>query len=306
MKYQRRVKRVLLAAMVLVAASGLSWGQGRQVVEVEPRAVPGQLDVQEGAVIKIGGNPNDAELQPSSYLWEIVEGEGGRLYHADEAQAVFQAPLIGEQMALFVIQLTVQYPGREPARATLHVRVHAEPPEKAPEKAPEKSIEQVMAEQYAREDEERERKSRQRSNQPVVVHHSSYSSWGYGSPWGWGWGWNHYYPMYVSVPVPSPGTEVGPGAGGWVEPTPLPFEEVATTLPEHIADDYLPQDHPMAAEAPDTAFAGDSPADFIEPPTHQDLPETAPGDMMHDPGASGMDSAEPMMDPGFGFDDYGW
>jgi hypothetical protein len=38
----------------------------------------------------------------------------------------------------------------------------------------------------------------------------------------------------------------------------------------------------------------------------QDMPTFEPPPMMDDPGFGGMDIAEPMMDPGFGFDDFGW
>ena len=104
----------------------------------------------------------------------------------------------------------------------------------------------------------------------------------------------------MSIIIPPPGTDWEPGIGEWDEPIAIPYEEVVTTFPEHIADDYLPQDYPGAERVPDMGYAGGSPTDFIE------IPQGAQHDFS-DPGyEAGMDDAEPMVDPGFGYDDFGW
>ena len=54
--------------------------------------------------------------RPSSYKWEILEGEGGELVNADKAEAIFRAPVLEDkEIELFVIRLTAQYAGQDPA-----------------------------------------------------------------------------------------------------------------------------------------------------------------------------------------------
>jgi len=121
---------------------------------------------------------------------------------------------------------------------------------------------------------------------------------------GWGWGWPAHYPVYVPIVVPPPGGSQGPGEIDWDEPVAVPYDDVVTNFPEEIANDYLPQDNPMAEPIPDSGFAGSSPADFMVPP---DMGGAGMEPMiMDDPGFGGADFAEPMIDPGFGFDDFGW
>jgi len=193
---------------------------------------------------------------------------------------------------------------QKPSRATMHIRVHRE--------RSEPSIEQKMAELYEKEEARRQERNKNRSRSTVV--HHVYPSWHYG--YSWGWGRPIYYPAYVPIILPPPGIDWEPGDGEWIEPAPLPFDELVTEFPEHIADDYLPQDHPLADEMPASAFIGNSPADFVEPPDFIMPPPGAGGldspgfvegpGFMDDPGFGGAGFAEPMIDPGFGFDDFGW
>ncbi len=293
---------------LVVLTSGLALAQtGAPSITAEP--VPGQLEVMQGTAIKLGGMPPEAGPQPESYHWEIVQGEGGTLYNEDQYQVIFQTPKIDTDLELFVIQLTVTYPGDHPAHATAHIRVHREMPQ-AKKKPKEKSIEDVMADFYRKESDAREaNRKRLKESQPRVVSQYTYRGYfggfGYRGPgwgWGYGWGWPAYYPIYAPIVVPPPGIDWGPGDGNWGEPIAIPYDDLVTTFPEDIANDYLPQDYPGAEQIPDMGSAGGSPTDFIEIPSGRDF-----GGQGMAPGfEGGMEFAEPMVDPGFGFDDFGW
>lgn len=294
----------VLAAYTVVA-------QTAPTITAEP--VPGQLEVMQGTAIKLGGLPPEEGPQPESYHWEIAQGEGGVLYNEDQYQVIFQSPRIENEIELFVIRLTVGYPGDQPAHATAHIRVHRDMPNAKP-KPKEKNIEDVMADFYRKEKDARDaNRQRVEDSRSRVVSYHTYShigfhgGYGYRGPgwgWGYGWGWPAYYPIYAPIVVPPPGIDWGPGDGNWGEPIAIPYDDIVTTFPEHIANDYLPQDFPGADEVPDMGYAGGTPTDFI------DVPAGAGGDFGGagmDPGfEGGMDFAEPMVDPGFGFDDFGW
>ena len=292
---------------VLVAcAAGAQTG----APEITAEPVPGQLEVMQGTAVKLGGSPPPEGPHPDSYTWDIVQGTGGTLYNEDQYQVIFQSPKITDEIELFVIRLTVTYPGDQPSHATVHIRVHRDMPQAKKEKK--KDIEDVMADYYRRESDAREaNKQRLRDSQPRVVSHHVYTGfhggYGYGGPgwgWGYGWGWPAYYPIYAPIVVPPPGIDWGPGDGIWEEPIAIPYDDLVTTFPEHIANDYLPQDYPGAEQVPDMGHVGGSPTDFIDipPGAGKDFSEPA-----FDPGFEvEMDFAEPMIDPGFGFDDVGW
>jgi hypothetical protein len=93
-----------------------------------------------------------------------------------------------------------------------------------------------------------------------------------------------------------------PGDGNWGDPVAVPYADLVTTFPEHIADDYLPQDHPGAEAVPEMGMAVGSPADFI------DLPSNAGGERGEPPDDLGLRGGfdEPMIDPGLVVDDFGW
>jgi hypothetical protein len=206
--------------MVLVLTGGSSPARGQGGgAEIDAKPVAGQFDVLQKTAIQLGGKPGKGGPQPSSYLWEIVGGEGGTLLKADQPEAIFQAPAIEQDLMLFVIQLTVEYPVQKASRATLHIRVHRE--------LGEQTIEQKMAELYEKEEARRQERNKNRSRSTVV--HSVYPSWHHG--YSWGWGRPIYYPVYVPIILPPPGIDWGPGDGVWVEPAPLPFDELVTEFP---------------------------------------------------------------------------
>jgi hypothetical protein len=235
-------------------------------------------------------------------LWEIIEGKGGIILKPDQPDAIFQAPKLTESnLEICLIQLTVTYDGQDSATARLQVRVHKEMPT---QKRREPTIEEVMAEQYRKEAEARDRSRSRGGSRTTVIHHGPSYGFGYGWGPGWGWGWPAHYPIHVPIVIPPPGIDQGPGEIDWDEPVAVPYEDVVTNFPEDIADNYLPQDNPMAEPVPDSAFGGSSPADFMVPPDMGGV--GAEPMIMDDPGFGGGGFDEPMIDPGFGFDDFGW
>ena len=309
MKHRFMSLTIALAACCLLAIPEQMPAQVSGQLEIEAKAIPGQLDVLQGVAFQLGGTPPDTGPRPSSYQWEILEGEGGKLLKADQAEAIFQAPVLDQKsMERFVVQLTATYQGQEPATAQLHVRVHKELPEKT---AQQMESEQEMVDSIRRMS-KRERKKlakqykKQRRNQTVVVQSSPYPSWHFGFSWGWGWPVN--YPIYVPIIVPPPGGEWLPGEGEWPEPTPLPYEEIVSEFPSDIAEEYLPQDFPLADELPGGGFFGDGPGDFYEPGFNEGFGPGA-GDFgggFDDFGGGFDDFGGGFDDMGGGFDDFGW
>jgi len=299
---------VALSVATMLAVVSVSAQSGPPEISAEP--VPGQLDIMQGTAIKLGGAPPAEGPQPESFRWEIVQGTGGVLYNDDQYEAIFQAPVIESEIEVFVVRLTVGYPGGQRASNSIHLRVHRDQPQ--PEANEEtRAIEDVMTDHYRREKDARDRKKKSsRTRTSAVVHHSVggyYGGFGYRGPgwgWGYGWGWPTYYPVYAPIVIPPPGVDWGPGDGHWDNPIAIPYDDLVSTFPEHIADDYLPQDFPGAEELPDMGYVGGSPADFIEIP---DMGGSGFAEPMGDPGfGGGMGFDEPMIDPGFGFDDFGW
>ena len=304
---------ICLGMAMIFAVAGIAETQ-TGAPEINAKPVPGQLEVMQGTAVKLGGAPPPEGPHPDSYHWDIVQGTGGTLYNEDQYQVIFQSPKITDEIELFVIRLTVTYAGEEPAHATVHIRVHRDMPQAKQEKK--KDIEDVMAAYYRKEKDAREaNRQRVKQSQSRVVSHHTYSGYyggyGYGGPgwgWGYGWGWPAYYPIYAPIVVPPPGIDWGPGDGNWDQPIAIPYDELVTTFPEHIANDYLPQDYPGAETVPDAGYAGGSPTDFIVIPSGAQRDFSDPGmDHEYDSGFEAeMDFAEPMVDPGFGFDDFDW
>jgi hypothetical protein len=275
--------------------------QSDEGLQIEAEPVPGQLDVLQGTALQLGGTPPESGPSPATYRWEIVEGEGGELLKADEAKAVFRAPTLeGKSLEVFVVQLTASYEGQEPATARLYIRVHQELPAKTvQQEAAEKEMvdyfkglskreRKKLARQYRKE------QRKQARGQTTVVHGSPYPHWHFG--FHWGWGWPVHYPIFVPIPIPPPGGEWLPGDGEWVEPAPLPYDEIVNEFPSEIADDYLPQDFPLADEIPELGF-GDMPGDFYDPAIAGGFDDLGGG---FDDYGGGFD------DFGGGFDDFGW
>jgi len=302
MKFDMTNKTTLLLILGIMIAPTIASAQQSDSLQIEAKPLPGQLDVLQGTAFQLGGTPPDTGPKPTSYLWEIIEGEGGELINADKTEAIFRAPVLEDKsLEVFVIQLTAQYQGQEPATARLHVRVHKELPEKTAEqqtaedemtsyiKSLSKKQKKKLAKQYRK----------QARSRTAVVQSSPYPSWHFG--FNWGWGWPVYYPIYVPVIVPPPGGEWLPGEGEWPEPTPLPYDEIVNEFPSDIADNYLPQDFPLADEVPELGFGG-MPGDVFDPGFGGGFDDPGFGGGFDDPGFGGG-----FDDPGFGggFDDFG-
>lgn len=307
MKINSTIGFAFLLMSSLVLTPGLDSAQESSGLQIEAKPLPGQLDVLQGTAFQLGGTPPDKGPKPVSYRWEILEGEGGKLLKADQVEAIFQAPILEEKsLELFVIQLTAEYRGQEPATSKLHVRVHKE----LPEKTAEQQTAQDEMVSYLRNLTKKQKKKlakqyrKQSHRQTVVVQSSPYPSWHFG--FSWGWGWPVYYPIYVPIIVPPPGGEWLPGEGDWLEPTPLPYEEIVNEFPPDIAEDYLPQDFPLAEELPDVGFF-DGPGDYFDPGFGNGF--DGPGfDTFEEPGFdTGFDDFGGGFDDfGGGFDDFGW
>lgn len=303
MNSHKRSGLVLTLALAISLVASLGRSQENSGLQIEAKPLPGQLDVLQGTAFQLGGTPPDKGPKPSSYKWEILEGEGGELLNADQAEAIFRAPVLkDEKIELFVIELTAQYAGQEPATARLHVRVLDELPEKT---AQQQSAEDEMV-GYIKGLTKKEKKKlakqyrKQSRSRNVVVQNNPYPSWHFGFSWGWGWPVN--YPIYVPIIVPPPGGEWEPGVGEWPEPTPLPYDEIVNEFPSDIADNYLPQDFPLADEVPGLGFGEGMPGDFFDPGMGGGFNDPGFGGGFDDPGFGGG-----FDDPGFGggFDDFG-
>lgn len=316
MKIDRRPGVAILLTLGIAIAPALASAQEGVGLQIEAKPLPGQLDVLQGTAFQLGGTPPNQGPKPSSYKWEILEGEGAELTNADSAEAIFRAPTLEDKsIELFVIQLTAEYEGQEPATATLHVRVLKELPEKTVQqqsaedemvsyiKGLSKKEKKKLAKQYRK-------KSRSRT---VVVQNNPYPSWHFG--FSWGWGWPVSYPIYVPIIVPPPGGEWLPGDGEWPEPTPLPYEEIVNDFPADIADNYLPQDYPLADEIPELGFGGGMPGDVFDPRFGGGFDDPGFGGGFDDPGFGGGfddfgggfdDFGGGFDDMGGGFDDFGW
>lgn len=301
MKFINVTAPILVLAILIAPA--ITPAQESAGLQIEAKPLPGQLDVLQGTAIQLGGTPPDKGPKPSSYVWEILEGDGGQLINPEKPEAIFRAPVLENKgIELFVIQLTAQYEGQEPATAQLHVRVLKE--------LPQKTVQQQDAEDemvsYIKNLTKKEKKKlakqyrKQAKRKTVVVQNNPYPYWHFG--FNWGWGWPVHYPIYVPIPVPPPGGEWLPGEGEWPEPAPLPYDEIVNDFPSDIADDYLPQDYPLADEVPELGMGGGMPGDFFDPGIG--------GGGFDDPGfGGGFDDGG--FDGGFddfggGFDDFGW
>ncbi|MCU0302772.1 MAG: hypothetical protein MUC56_01770 [Thermoanaerobaculales bacterium] len=201
----------LPAAPVIVATALALLALPAMSTAIEAAPSPGQLDVLQGTVVALDGTPPPDGPRPDSYRWEIVEGDGGRLYDADRENAMLQTPVIEDELEVLVVRLTVTYPDGPPATSTVHILVHREPPEHRP--APEeRSIEQVMSDFYREEREARDRnRERLEASRPTVVQQSI--SYGWISPgYGWGWGWPTFVPVSTTIVAPPPGVDLGPAS----------------------------------------------------------------------------------------------
>jgi hypothetical protein len=284
-----RATRVPVLAWILLATFSLATrGAAEETPSPEAGPVPGELTVIQMTAVELESKlPADPE--PESFQWRIVEGERGKLIGADRPTAVFLAPSVEHGVVTFLVELTVTYADQPPSTRRVRIRVLSDP--SADTADPDDGDTEWLQEIYrsAREAEER-----RRNNAPsLVVPGGSQPRVNIGvgvGPGGWhggvGFSFSLSYPISQPVPVPSPGQTRVPGEGAWASPRPVPYDEVATTFPASVAESYLPQDYPL----------NDGPALGDLSPT----PVTARRTLNLRP------AAEPLVDPGFAADPFGW
>lgn len=249
-----RTARSLALSVTLAATLSMSLaGEGPETDALDPAAVPGQLDVVEMTAVEL-----DAELPEAvaavSYSWTIVEGEGGKLFGADRATAVFLAPKVERGVAQFVVELTVTYRDEPPSTRRLRIRVVPSDPEAAREGSGEDDTEWLDA-FYGGMRPSEESKSTvpptvvpPSSNAPSVSIGVAGGSGGYRGA-RVGFRWSMSYPISQPVDVPPPGQTRLPGQGTWDPARPVPYDEFVETFPEDVVESYtLPEEEPEPSE----------------------------------------------------------
>jgi hypothetical protein len=227
--------------IILGACLGVSLAAVATEVETPepgPEVVPGQLDVIERTAVALDGRPPEG-VQATSYRWRIVEGEGGKLFNDDQEDAVFLAPQVERGVKVFVIELNVTYADQPPSTRTIRIRVLPTDPEAAKEGEGESDT-QWLEDYYRRLGE-----SQQNSAPPATGGGGSRPSVSIGVAGGSGGRRGSIgvrvplsYPVSQPVPIPPPGQSRTPGEGPWGVATPVPRDQLATTLPPEIAKRY--------------------------------------------------------------------
>ena len=244
-------KQTRLSLLVVVLVAGISTGSADDDAP-EIDAVPGQLDVIEMTAVELDGRPPDG-VGPAIYRWSIIEGEGGKLFSADQQDAVFLAPRVERGVRQFVVELTALYEDQSPSTRRLRIRVLPSDPARALEGSDDDDT-QWLTDYYNRLREKEEEKG---SASPVVGGGSGGPSVSFGISGGSGGRrggigirLSMTYPISQPVDVPPPGQTQVPGEGAWDAARPVPYEELRTTFPAGIAERYGPEDEPTRPEEP--------------------------------------------------------
>jgi hypothetical protein len=221
--------RVLFLLAVFIPASAT-----QAEIRIQTKPLTWELDLPQGTAIQLGGQPHQDGQEVSSYRWEILEGEGGRLFNETDAEAIFLAPLVQEEMEPFLVRLTATYVGGKSSVAHVLIRVHGEArPEPVETEAEARA--RIIAEKSAaagrqlRERDQRQTQiARQTVNQMPSTHSHGmgwglgYGGWGWGLGYGgWGLGYGSMVPLatYAApVVVPGPEGEMPPGEQRKLDP----------------------------------------------------------------------------------------
>jgi hypothetical protein len=218
--------------------------------------VPGQLDVVEMTAVALDARlPEGAE--PTSFRWRIVSGEGGKLFSADQEDAVFLAPKVERGTREFVIEVTVTYANQPPSTRSMKIRVVPSDPSATDEDTDGDGTPDWLEDHYRRAREAEERKQR---SGPAVIGGSGrsgpnvsigVSGGSYGYRGGVGVHWSLSHPLTQPVDVPPPGQIREPGEGSWEPARLVPHDELDATLPPEVAEKYRVEDEapPESAEA---------------------------------------------------------
>jgi hypothetical protein len=245
--------RLLLFAAYLPAIS-LAAPAGEEPSPRESVPVPGQLEVVEMTAVELDARLPDG-VEAAAFQWRIVEGEGGRLFSADQEDAVFLAPKVERGVKEFVLELSVMYADQPPSTRELRIRVLPTDPEAA-EEDPGDGTPQWLEDHYRRAREAEEKKQQEGRSTGAVSGKSGPSvsigvAGGSGGTRGSvGFRWSLSYPITQPVDVPPPGQSRKPGEGTWEPAYPVPYDELSTTLPPDIAEQYRIEDGipPAASE----------------------------------------------------------
>jgi len=234
---------VLLALLLTISVATAGEEEAQQA---PPVPEPGHLEVIQMTAVELDGRlPGGVE--PVSFQWSIVEGEGGRLFEVDKPDAVFLAPKVEQGTLDFLIELTVNYREQPPSTRRVRIRVFSDEAAKADGDSGDDT--QWLKDHYKRAN---EREEQQKSQAPTIVVPNSSSSMYFGVHRGWGWGgsmgyrWTMNDPITQPVDVPPPGETHQPGEGAWDMAKPVPYGELDTRFPSSIADRYSPADDPQA------------------------------------------------------------
>jgi hypothetical protein len=249
----RSLSLALLFLVLLTPAAG---------GEAEPppgsaEAEPGYLDILGGTAVSLEGDLEEG-IEGATFLWRIVEGEGGQLFNDDRPSAVFLAPNVATGMKRFVIDMTVSYRDAPSSTRRLVIRVLSEEfvDKEGEGEGEEEDPTAWLKERYRREAEAEARKQ-DRAPEVIVPGGRSGSSVSIGvgvGPGGYrggriGFRFSLSYPIEQPVDVPPPGQTLLPGQGTWDLPYPVPYQDLKATFPASVAERYAPPPEP-AAESP--------------------------------------------------------
>jgi hypothetical protein len=252
----KTIRWPILAAALLLLTFGAAAGEGEaQTPPSDKIPEPGYLEVLQMTAVELDGRL-PGSVDPVSFAWSIVEGEGGKLFDTDKPDAVFLGPKVETGTLDFLIELTVTYREQPPSTRRVRIRVLSEEAAKAAEGSADDT---QWLEDYYRGLREREEEKKASQPRLVVPNTGPTTSMSVGvhRGWGGGWGgsvgfrWTMSYPITQPVDVPPPGETHDPGQGLWDIARPVPYEELGTTFPSSIADRYSPADHPDSDDGND-------------------------------------------------------
>jgi hypothetical protein len=245
-------KSLLLVASLLACLSSAAAGEEEPPA---PEPVPGQLEVVELTAVALDARLPEG-VEPTSFRWRIVDGEGGKLFSADQEDAVFLAPKVDRGVKEFVLELRVTYADQPSSTRELKIRVLPADPAAA-EDADGDGTPDWLEDHYRRAREAEERKQQQgptviggtgRSGPNVSIGVAGGSG---GTRGGVGFSWSLSHPLTQPVAVPPPGQSHKPGEGSWEPARPVPYDELATTLPPEVVERYNAEDG-SSSEPPET------------------------------------------------------
>jgi hypothetical protein len=236
---------LILGTLLIAAIASASAEEAPSQATAMPVSEPGHLEVIQMTAVELDGRL-PGTVEPVSYQWSIIEGEGGKIFDADKQDAVFLSPKVEMGTQEFLIELTVTYKEQPPSTRRLRISVFSEEAANADSGSADDT--QWLQDFYKKAAEQEDKK---KSQAPTVIVPNTGTTMHFGvSPWGWGWGgsmgvrWSMNYPISQPVTVPPPGQTHLPGEGQWDMAKPVPYGELDKRFPSDVADRYSPADAP--------------------------------------------------------------